>query len=95
MISIFGGIGIFAALISVVSPQMLPDSQAFTLNELERHYLDNVGAVGFKSAITPCTKYVDSSNNGRENNTLGRQAAAQWIRTAFRKATFSHCLHAV
>jgi hypothetical protein len=90
MLSIFGGISLFVALISVVSPQMLPDSQALTLNELERLYLDNAGPAGFKSGIEPCTQYIDSTT-ARPNNTLGRQSAAQWIRTAFRKATFLQC----
>ncbi len=70
MLSIFGVIGLFVALISVVSPQMLPDSAALTLNELERHYLDNSGQAGFKSAIDPCTQYIDSTT-GRPNDTFG------------------------
>jgi hypothetical protein len=90
MFSIFGDIGLLVALISVVSPQMLPDSRAITLNELERLYLDNAGAAGFKFAIEPCTQYIDSTT-ASPNNTLGRQSAAQWIRTAYRKATFLQC----
>lgn len=67
-----------------VFAQLLPDSQALVLNELEHLYLDNSGPGSIKSTITPCTNYVDSST-GLNNNTLGRQTSAQWIRTAFRK----------
>ena len=67
-----------------VSTQLLPDSQALVLNELEHLYLDNPGPNSIKSTITPCTNYVDSTT-GLNNNTLGRQSTAQWIRTAFRK----------
>lgn len=90
MLTIFGGISLLAAIISVVSPQMLPDSQAHIMNELERLYLDNAGLAGIKSGIGDCTLYIDSTT-GRPNNSLGRQSAAQWIRIAFRKATFVRC----
>lgn len=72
-------------IFSSVFAQLLPDSQALVLNELEHLYLDNPGPGSIKSTITPCTNYVDSST-GLNNNTLGRQSSAQWIRTAFRKA---------
>ena len=78
--SIFLG---FATLFPVLA-QLLPDSQALVLNELEHLYLDNSGPGSIKSTITPCTNYVDSTT-GLNNNTLGRQTTAQWIRTAFRK----------
>ena len=78
------GVSLFAALCSVVSAQTLPDSQALIMNELEHLYLDDTGPAGFRSGINPCTNYVDSTT-GLNNNTLGRQTAAQWIRTAFRK----------
>lgn len=68
----------------LVFAQLLPDSQALVLNELEHLYLDNPGPNSIKSTITPCTNYVDSTT-GLNNNTLGRQSSAQWIRTAFRK----------
>ncbi|KAF7512824.1 hypothetical protein GJ744_011927 [Endocarpon pusillum] len=55
---------------------------AHTMNELERLYLDNGGLAGFKLAITPCTRYLDPTGF-RFDDTFGRQAAAQWIRTAF------------
>lgn len=73
------------AIFSSVFAQLLPDSQALVLNELEHLYLDNPGPGSIKSTITPCTNYVDSSI-GLNDNTLGRQSSAQWIRTAFRKA---------
>ncbi|CAF9932560.1 hypothetical protein IMSHALPRED_008917 [Imshaugia aleurites] len=71
----------FATLFPVLA-QLLPDSQALVLNELEHLYLDNSGPGSIKSTITPCTNYVDSTT-GLNNNTLGRQTTAQWIRTAF------------
>lgn len=86
MPTLFETLGLLVAVISAVSPQMLPDSHGHTLDELEHLYLDNTGPVGFKSGITPCTLYIDSTT-GRPDNTLGRQAAAEWIRTAFRKTT--------
>ena len=68
------------------SAQMLPDSGALIMNELEHLYFDSGGPAGFVSGITPCDIYIDSST-GTQNNTLGRQTSAQWIRTAFRKVT--------
>ena len=73
---------------SPVSAQLLPDSKALVLNELEHIYLDNSGPNSIVSTIIPCSNYVDSATGGLVNNTLGRQTAAQWIRTAFRKAKF-------
>ena len=72
-----------------VFAQLLPDSKALILHELEHLYLDNPGPGSIKSTITPCTNYVDSTT-GLNNNTLGRQAAAQWVRTAFRKFLLSY-----
>jgi hypothetical protein len=90
MLTILRGVSLFVVVTSVVSPQMLPDSQALIMNELEHLYFDDTGPQGFKSGIVPCTNYVDSTT-GRNNNSLGRQTSAQWLRTAFRKATFSQC----
>ena len=87
MLAILRGVGLFVAMLGAVSAQMLPDPQAFIMNELEHMYFDNQGPVGFKSGITPCSNYIDLAT-GLNNNTLGRETAAQWIRTAFRKATF-------
>ena len=79
------------ATLTSVSAQLLPDSQALVQNELEHLYLDNPGPNSIKSTITPCTNYVDSTT-GLNNNTLGRQTTAQWIRTAFRKAMLPYVL---
>ena len=75
-----------------VFAQLLPDSKALVLNELEHIYLDNSGPNSITSTIIPCSSYVDSSTGGLINNTLGRQTAAQWIRTAFRTAKFLYFL---
>ena len=74
--------------LSPVLAQLLPDSKALVLSELEHIYLDNSGPNSITSTIIPCSTYVDSSTGGLVNNTLGRQTAAQWIRTAFRTAKF-------
>ena len=86
-VCIYSGI----ATLSSVSAQLLPNSQALVQNELEHLYLDNPGPNSIKSTIIPCTNYVDSTT-GLNNNTLGRQTAAQWIRTAFRKAMLPYVL---
>lgn len=77
---------LYIAVIGVASTQYVPDSQRLTMDELERLLVDTGGINDgvFKSGITPCSNYVDSST-GLNNNTLGRQTASQWIRTAFRK----------
>ena len=80
IISIFPFIATFCTVLA----QLLPHSPDIILNELEHLYLDNSGPNSIKSTITPCTNYVDSTT-GLNNNTLGRQSSAQWIRTAFRK----------
>ena len=76
------GIGLLHIMFNLVSAQLLPDSQPLILNELEHIYFDNTGPGGFKTGIEPCTNYVDSTT-GLNNNTLGRQTSAQWIRTSF------------
>ena len=76
---------LYLAALSPSLAQLLPNSEALMLNELEHLYLDNPGPLSIKSTMTPCTNYVDSTT-GLNNNTLGQQTAAQWIRTAFRKA---------
>lgn len=74
---------------AVAVAQQRPDSRAFIADELENLLVNTggsgLGNAGFAAAITPCTNYVDRTT-GLNNNTLGRQSAAQWIRTAFRKA---------
>lgn len=82
---------LYLANLFPVFAQLLPDSQALLLNELEHLYLENPGPGSIKSIITPCSNYVDSTT-GLNNNTLGRQAAAQWIRAAFRKAMLLYLL---
>ena len=67
-----------------VTAQYLPNAQALTIKELEHLYLDSAPS-GILSAITPCSNYFDPST-GASNNGLGRQTAAEWIRTAFRKS---------
>ena len=80
IISVFQLIATFCTIFA----QHLPHSPDIILNELEHLYLDNSGPGSIKSTITPCTNYVDSTT-GLNNNSLGRQSSAQWIRTAFRK----------
>ncbi|MCJ1271596.1 hypothetical protein MMC22_011498 [Lobaria immixta] len=72
------------ATTGIILAQQRPDSESFIADELET-LLVNTGGLnnaGFAAAITPCTNYVDRTT-GLNNNTLGRQSAAQWIRTAF------------
>ena len=82
-ISIF----LLLATFCTIFAQLLPHSPDIILNELEHLYLDNPGPGSIKSRIAPCTNYFDSTT-GLNNNTLGRQSAAQWIRTAFRKTLY-------
>ena len=74
---------------TIALAQQRPDSKAFIADELETLLVNTGGSglanAGFAAAITPCTNYVDRTT-GQNNNALGRQSAAQWIRTAFRKA---------
>lgn len=75
------------ATAAIAVAQLPPDSNGFIADELET-LLVNTGGLnngGFAAAITPCSNYVDRTT-GQNNNALGRQSAAQWIRTAFRKA---------
>ncbi|KAK4691247.1 hypothetical protein P7C71_g5711, partial [Lecanoromycetidae sp. Uapishka_2] len=64
-----------------VTAQYTPDTDAATIREIEHLYLD-AATSGFFAAITPCTNYVNPQGTGPNNN-LGRQTAAEWIRTAF------------
>ena len=83
IISIFSLIATWCTIFA----QLLPHSPDIILNELEHLYLDNSAPNSIKSTITPCTNYVDSTT-GLNDNTLGRQSSAQWIRTAFRKTSY-------
>jgi len=62
------------------------------MNELDHLYFDDTSPQGFKSGIVPCTNYVDSTT-GLDNNSLGRQTSAQWLRTTFRKIIFSRLVY--
>lgn len=72
----------FVALESVTA-QYVANTQALIIKEIEHLYFDAASA-GILSAVTPCSNYYDPST-GASNNTLGRNTAAEWIRTAFRK----------
>lgn len=75
MLTILEGVGLSVIVCSLISAQMLPDSQAFTMNELEHLYFDYTGPQGFKSGIMPCTNY-GASSTGLANNSMGRQHSA-------------------
>ena len=76
----------YLVTLSPVFAQLLPDSKALVLNELEHIYLDDSGPNSITSTIITCSTYVYSTTGGLTNNSLGRQTAAQLMRTAFRKA---------
>ena len=69
-----------------VTAQYVANSQALTIKEIEHLYFDSASA-GILSAVTPCSNYYDPST-GASNNNLGRNTAAEWIRTAFRKLLY-------
>ena len=69
--------------IKFVLGQYLPVMQSLIIKELEHLYLDAASS-GLINGITPCTNYIDSAT-GLTSNSLGRETAAEWIRTAFRK----------
>ena len=71
------------AIIASVSAQWVPDKNSEIIRELEHVYLDG-GSAALITAVSPCTKYEDPQT-GQASNSLGRQSAAEWIRTAFRK----------
>lgn len=73
----------FLALRSVTA-QYVADKNALIVKEIEHLYFDAASA-GILSAVTPCSNYYDPST-GASNNTVGRNTAAEWIRTAFRKS---------
>ena len=87
MVAIVQTVGLLVTLISAVAPQMPADSNTAILSQLEHLYLDNSGPGGFKSVIEPCGKYIEAAKNGAVDDTLGRQTAAEWVRTAFRKGS--------
>lgn len=74
------------ASFTLVSSQYVPNSQALIIKELEHLYFD-AASNGILSAVTPCTNFYDP-NTGAASNSLGRQTAAEWIRTVFRRFEF-------
>ena len=73
----------FLTLTTSVTAQYVANTQALIIKEIEHLYFDAAPA-GILSAVTPCSNYYDPST-GASNNSLGRNTAAEWIRTAFRK----------
>ena len=71
-----------------VTAQYGANTEALVIKEIEHLYFDAATA-GVASAVTPCSNYYDPST-GASNNTVGRNTAAEWIRTAFRKLQRSH-----
>ncbi len=67
--------------------QYVANTQALIIKEIEHLYFDAASA-GILSAVTPCSNYYDPST-GASNTTVGRNTAAEWIRTAFRKLLYS------
>lgn len=67
-----------------VTAQYVANTEALMIKEIEHLYFDAAPA-GILSAVTPCSNYYDPST-GASNNTLGRNTAAEWVRTAFRKS---------
>lgn len=66
-----------------VAAQYPPDKNTMIIKELEHLYLDKADS-GMINGVQPCTQYIDPTT-GKPNNNLGRQQAASWIRTTFRK----------
>lgn len=71
-----------------VTAQYGANTEALVIKEIEHLYFDAASA-GILSAVTPCSNYYDPST-GASNNTVGRNTAAEWIRTAFRKLQHSN-----
>ena len=71
-----------------VTAQYAADTQALIIREIEHLYFD-ADPAGILSAVTPCSNYYDPSTGGSDSS-LGRNTAAEWIRTAFRKLSCSH-----
>ena len=71
-----------------VTAQYAADTQALIIREIEHLYFD-ANPAGILSAVTPCSNYYDPSTGGSDSS-LGRNTAAEWIRTAFRKLSCSH-----
>ena len=72
----------FLSLTSVTA-QYAADTHALIIKEIEHLYFD-ADPAGILSAVSPCSNYYDPSTGG-SNSAVGRNTAAEWIRTAFRK----------
>lgn len=79
--------------LGLVQAQYLPDSNSITIREFEHIYLDS-GAASLVTAVQPCAKYTDPQT-GKSVSTTGRQSAAEWVRTAFRKSIATIIMNAV
>ena len=82
----------FLALRSVTA-QYVANTQALIIKEIEHLYFDAAPG-GILSAVTPCSNYYDPST-GASDNSVGRNTAAEWIRTAFRKLQDCHTTLAI
>ena len=71
----------FSLAFSLVNGQWPVDLQATIIRELEHIALDG-SSTNLKSMISPCSQYIDSTT-GKADAKLGRQTAAEWIRTTF------------
>ena len=71
----------FSLAFSLVNAQWPVDLQATIIRELEHLILDG-SSTNLKSMISPCSQYIDSTT-GKPDAKLGRQTAAEWIRTTF------------
>lgn len=69
--------------LGLVGAQYVVDSNSIIARELEHLYFD-AGAAALVNAVQPCSTYTDPVT-GKANNNLGRQSAAEWVRTAFRE----------
>ena len=68
-------------LSSLTQAQWPTDTPSAIVREIEHIILDKSNT-NLKAMISPCGQYIDSSV-GTANSKLGRQTAAEWIRTAF------------
>ena len=71
----------FLSLLSLTNAQWPVDAGQAIIREIEHIILDKSNT-NLKAMISPCSQYIDSSV-GTANPNLGRQTAAEWIRTAF------------
>ncbi len=79
---------IYLATAGIIIAQQIPDTQSLILDELDHLFVD-IGGLndgGFTAAIQPCSNYDDVFHGGLNNNSLGQQTSAEWIRAAFRKS---------